>query len=241
MKLGEPLLPPPPTPKDDGVFVSHEELVKYSKLISGEMTSPAYIGEFMDYRENSASLESLIEDIMLNMGKVLLYDRCSTKQKGVLIAFILHRANSIVGGRVADIHPSLSETNTLIMKLDFMDDLETPKALDGDKLACARDKLYNNTHGFFHGHHILFDTPINPKENFMKITRPIMVGSVNILEASDDTLVSLIRKAKSQIEADKDMASISSKFKDKKKELDKVVRLCLKQLDGEEESPFPDV
>jgi hypothetical protein len=76
-------------------------------------------------------------------------------------------------------------------------------------------------------------SPNEINEESMKITKPIMVGSINILEASDDTLVRLIRQAKNQIEQDKDMAIMSSKFQEKKKELNKVIKLCIKQLDGE--------
>lgn len=75
---------------------------------------------------------------------------------------------------------------------------------------------------------------MNGSDNKMKLelTRPVMVGDINILTASDETLTSLIRKAKAQIEEDSDMAKISAKFKAKAKDLKSVIALCLKQLDS---------
>lgn len=75
---------------------------------------------------------------------------------------------------------------------------------------------------------------MNGTNNKMKleITRPVMVGDINILTASDETLTLLIRNAKAQIEEDSDMAKISAKFKAKAKDLKSVIALCLKQLDA---------
>ena len=75
---------------------------------------------------------------------------------------------------------------------------------------------------------------MNGSNNKMKLelTRPVMVGNINILTASDETLTSLIRNAKAQIEEDSDMAKISAKFKAKAKDLKSVIALCLKQLDS---------
>lgn len=75
---------------------------------------------------------------------------------------------------------------------------------------------------------------MNGTNNKMKLelTRPVMVGDINILTASDETLTLLIRNAKAQIEEDSDMAKISAKFKAKAKDLKSVIALCLKQLDS---------
>ena len=75
----------------------------------------------------------------------------------------------------------------------------------------------------------------------MKVTRPIMVGAVNILEASDEVLVMLIRKAKEKIASDKDMSESSMKFRKKEKDLNEVIKLCLAKLDGESDEKTAEV
>ena len=70
------------------------------------------------------------------------------------------------------------------------------------------------------------------EEKSMEITRPVLVGSVNILEATDAQLTQIIRDCKARIEADADMTKISTKFQEKAAELEEVITICLKQLDG---------
>lgn len=65
----------------------------------------------------------------------------------------------------------------------------------------------------------------------LQISRPVLIGNTNILTASDDDLVVLIREAKYQIMLDKDVAEDSIKFKAKAKELDEAITLCIAQLD----------
>jgi hypothetical protein len=77
-------------------------------------------------------------------------------------------------------------------------------------------------------------TPVTIEKQPMKISRPVMVGNINILEASDEQLVSIIRDAKEQLKKDSDMIEISTKFQEKAKELNEVIGLCIKQLDGDE-------
>lgn len=84
------------------------------------------------------------------------------------------------------------------------------------------------------------DIPTNHEENPMqvldslKLTRPVLVGTTNILTAADDVLVVIIRECNTQIEKDYDMTEISSKFRTQEKELKTVIKLCLTQLDKED-------
>lgn len=73
-------------------------------------------------------------------------------------------------------------------------------------------------------------TPHKDKED-MKISRPVLIGNVDILTASDEQLTNIIRTAKQRIKDDADMAEISEKFAQKAKELNKVINLCIEQLD----------
>lgn len=69
-----------------------------------------------------------------------------------------------------------------------------------------------------------------PMQN-LSIYRPVLVGNVDILKASDDTLVQIIRDAKAQIENNLDLAKLTKKFQVKNKELQDVIDLCVAQLD----------
>ena len=74
--------------------------------------------------------------------------------------------------------------------------------------------------------------PSNPtKENTLKITRPIMVGNINILEASENTLAHIIRQAQQEIKANEDLAEVSKAYQKKAEDLNKVIDLVVKQLD----------
>lgn len=78
----------------------------------------------------------------------------------------------------------------------------------------------------------IYNAPEKPMRNFT-VTRPVLVGNIDILTASDDVLVSIIRDAKNEQENMKDMVEVSAKFKAKSKELDDVIALCVEQLDKE--------
>jgi hypothetical protein len=69
------------------------------------------------------------------------------------------------------------------------------------------------------------------KENNMKITRPVLVGNINILEALPDVLGQIIREAKKRMSELDDLASESEHFKREQDELKEVVKLCVTQLD----------
>lgn len=73
----------------------------------------------------------------------------------------------------------------------------------------------------------------NTKESNMslKITTPTMVGNINIDNAPKSTLTAIIRAANKQIEDNKDLEAISKTFKEEKEELEKVIKLCVEQLD----------
>lgn len=82
-------------------------------------------------------------------------------------------------------------------------------------------------------HEIFLDLPTKrekPMQN-LSIYRPVLVGNVDILKASDDTLVQIIRDAKAQIENNLDLAKLTKKFQVKNKELQDVIDLCVAQLD----------
>ena len=65
----------------------------------------------------------------------------------------------------------------------------------------------------------------------LTITKPIMVGDINILEASEATLAMLIREAQDQIEHNKDLAAVSAKYAKKQKTLEATITVLVKQLD----------
>ena len=76
-------------------------------------------------------------------------------------------------------------------------------------------------------------SPTKPKEKLMdlKITRPVLVGTTNILTAPTFTLDEIIREAQEQIKANEDLQSLSQHHRNIKAELEEVITLCVKQLD----------
>ena len=75
---------------------------------------------------------------------------------------------------------------------------------------------------------------INREENTMaslEITRPVLVGNINILTATKEQLVLIIREANTRLYNDQDLASLSTKFRDEAKDLRLVITLCVEQLD----------
>ena len=75
-----------------------------------------------------------------------------------------------------------------------------------------------------------FPTKENPMEN-LKVTRPVLVGNINILTAQDFELDDIIRRAQASIEANKDLQELSQHHKNMKAELEEVIKLCVEQLD----------
>ena len=63
------------------------------------------------------------------------------------------------------------------------------------------------------------------------ITRPLLVGNINILTASKEQLALIIREAQSQIEANADLTKVSVNYQQKQVELEEVITLCVEQLD----------
>ena len=76
--------------------------------------------------------------------------------------------------------------------------------------------------------------------NNLKVTRPVMVGHVNILTARDFELAAIIREAQELIEANKDLVKLSDHYLEMTKELEEVIALCVEQLDKDvKEQPKP--
>jgi hypothetical protein len=78
--------------------------------------------------------------------------------------------------------------------------------------------------------------PVNKEVFNMKITRPINVSSstfgiVDVLTASESILASLVREAQKEIDANDDLALISKSYAKKAEELQKIIELCVKQID----------
>lgn len=65
----------------------------------------------------------------------------------------------------------------------------------------------------------------------MKISRPVLVSGINVLEATESQLAQIIRNAKEEIEMNKDLAELSVTYKNKKAELEEIITLCVSQLD----------
>lgn len=83
-----------------------------------------------------------------------------------------------------------------------------------------------------------FSPPTKPtfdkvKPMSLEVTRPVLVGGIDILTASDEQLVHIIREAERQIKSDEDITKLSTKFKKKTEELKEVIKLCIQQLDNE--------
>ena len=73
--------------------------------------------------------------------------------------------------------------------------------------------------------------PEQPYQEPMKIERPILVDGTNILEAKDFELQHLIRKAQDQIKGNEDMAKLSKKVQAENLDLEKIIKICVEQLD----------
>ena len=69
-----------------------------------------------------------------------------------------------------------------------------------------------------------------PMTNF-EITKPIMVGNINILTCSEGDLIKIIRRAKEEIDLNTDLAKLSISYQKKEGEMNKVIGLCVTQLD----------
>ena len=71
------------------------------------------------------------------------------------------------------------------------------------------------------------------KENLMKLALhyPIMVGNIDITVAPQETLTALLREVKVRIEENADLAKESLVFKQEAKDLKKIIKLIVKQLD----------
>ncbi len=65
----------------------------------------------------------------------------------------------------------------------------------------------------------------------LKVTRPVLVGTTNILTAQTFELDSIIREAQAQIKANEDLQELSQHHREMKKELEEVIELCVEQLD----------
>ena len=83
---------------------------------------------------------------------------------------------------------------------------------------------------------ILLDTqskPCNLKEKPMNlsVTRPVLVGTTDILTAQPFQLDAIIREAKDQIAAGSDLQDLSQHHRNIKAELEEVITLCVEQLD----------
>ena len=65
----------------------------------------------------------------------------------------------------------------------------------------------------------------------LSITRPLLVGNINILTASKEQLALIIREVQSQIEANADLAKVSVSYQQKQVELEEIITLCVEQLD----------
>lgn len=76
----------------------------------------------------------------------------------------------------------------------------------------------------------LFNSKIKRKPMSLKVTKPILVGTTNILTATHSQLTTIIREAKEQIAVDEDMYEISKVHREAKAELEEVIALCVEQL-----------
>lgn len=74
-----------------------------------------------------------------------------------------------------------------------------------------------------------------PMQN-LTVTRPVLVGNVNILTAQDFELAAIVREAQEQIENNADVAKLSEHYKAKQEELHVVIALCVEQLDKDKEN-----
>jgi len=74
-------------------------------------------------------------------------------------------------------------------------------------------------------------TGIKEKPMSLKVTRPVLIGTVNILTAQTFELDAIIREAQLQIKANEDLQELSQHHKNMKTELEEVIKLCVEQLD----------
>lgn len=69
------------------------------------------------------------------------------------------------------------------------------------------------------------------KPMHLTVTRPVMVGTTDILTTSKDNLNAIIREAQQQIESSSDLQEISQHHRNEKAKLEEVIKLCVEQLD----------
>lgn len=65
----------------------------------------------------------------------------------------------------------------------------------------------------------------------LSVTRPVLVGTTDILTAQPTQLDAIIREAKDQIAAGSDLQELSQHHRNIKAELEEVITLCVEQLD----------
>ena len=103
--------------------------------------------------------------------------------------------------------------------------------VDFDKaLAEIEKKVYNTLYPELFSNQFQ-DAPKEKPMRDLTVSKPVMVGNVNILEADEATLAELIREAQDQIKANEDLAEVSAKYQKKNKALETTIALMVKQLD----------
>ncbi len=122
-------------------------------------------------------------------------------------------------------------------KLMFDHHTTPSKSYFAEALADIEQRIYATTYPAFATGEALdklseIETaPLEKPMQNLEITKPILVGRIDILTCCEDTLVGIIRDAKEQIKLNADIAEVSTSYAKKADKLEKVIGLCVAQLD----------
>ena len=191
------------------IFNSHKGLIKNSNSIAKRLALKPKSFSLVLNRVGTVRMEDLVLNAIEDLGMSVLAEMCDEIMMKAWQTFIVSQTCTLLGIR------NTSEFNTAFSTSILVSTCSGGEAPKEDSATPTRKLTFG--------------------EDTMKITRPVMVGSVNILEASDDMLVSIIRQAQDQIKIDSDIAKLSQKFMRKEGVLRGIIALCLLQLDKEAE------
>ena len=191
------------------IFNSHKGLIKNSNSIAKRLALKPKSFSLVLNRVGTVRMEDLVLNAIEDLGMSVLAEMCDEIMMKAWQTFIVSQTCTLLGIR------NTSEFNTAFSTSILVSTCSGGEAPKEDSATPTR--------------------MLTSGEDTMKITRPVMVGSVNILEASDDMLVSIIRQAQDQIKIDSDIAKLSQKFMRKEGVLRGIIALCLLQLDKEAE------
>ena len=203
-----------------GIFKTEADLLgNVASIAMSIFCDECMFKSFQMARKGSKKLEAIVKEACIDLSCLPHIDKCTPRMWVTFRDMIIVDVCKLMFIEAKARAPMQANVCELVSEENVHFPMDLPNfTVKSPMLQVFDDMLYPNT---------------LTKENTMKATRPVMVDGINILETSDDTLVQIIRKAKAQIQTDQDMSEMSNKFKQKEKDLEEVIKLCLEQLDKE--------